>query len=108
MGGKRFHSMNAMIIEKDGFTFFYSYRTLIAKVYPNALIMVDCRFNEFSRTTIKQLGRFLREYTVCDYLSVKEAYAELSKGGYAPEYTSEVYNCSAWDNGVTDNPVMFF
>ena len=105
LGGHRFHSMNAFIVENDMGIHFYSYLTWIATVRPSSFVIVNGCFDCYSLTTSRQFSRFLHEYTSLDLQEIKWAYKELSDGDYSPIDSGECICASADD--VMCNYVTF-
>lgn len=109
MGGKRFHSCNAFTVTLDDGTInFYLYYTLICSLRPWGKLEVVDRFNTYSRTTIQQLNRFLRENTACDYMAIKEAYEDLQCAYGDAMYDYQINAASYEHDGFDYNPVCFY
>lgn len=96
----QFHSMQAYILETEidnlDTTIFFSYNTPVLKTFEVkeidgtyiTYILIDPDFMSFSRTTSKQLSRYLREEFNSSFLELKATFKE--EGAYC-RYRNKVF-----------------
>ena len=94
-GMKRFHYMNAFIVNWHDCQDFYSYRSRIARYwYRTGILEVDIDLFDCSVSTRKQFGRWLQECGYGTYGEVAGFAAKERKAQdamYVPEPTGQVF-----------------
>lgn len=80
-----------VVLHDDGTIDLVSYTTLVCRIFPDGRL--ECT-GLYSRTTIKHIGWFMREYTQGTYYDVKKAYQgqmyfNVFTGEYTPMYPEE-------------------
>lgn len=78
----------------DGTIDLVSYTTLVCRIYPDGRL--ECT-GIYSRTTIKHIGWFMREYTRGTYYDAKKAYQD---DLYYNVYTGEFIPMNATENAM--------
>lgn len=80
-----------VVMHDDGTIDLVSYTTLVCRIYPDGRL--ECT-GIYSRTTIKHIGWFMREYTNGNYYHAKKAYQDdlyynVNTGEFIPMHTTE-------------------
>lgn len=70
---------NHIVLTADDAIYFQSYDSIVAKYSKDGVLTLGCDWN-YSRTTIKHLSRFIREYTNKNIQGIKEIEQAIENG----------------------------